>query len=101
MRKNFSFNNTGNSYSYSKLNPVLNLKTKDIPKKFTRRQIEFGTPRPVKEYKRFLSSSSDSWRGANIVSIFRLLLFGWQIQQFDSPYYVLLIIYYVIIYQVL
>ena len=55
MRKNFSFNNTGNSYSYTKLDPIFNLKSKDIPKKFTRRQIEFGTPRPVKEYKRFLS----------------------------------------------
>ena len=55
MRKNLSFNNTGSSYNYRRLNPILNLKSKDIPKKFTKRQIEFGTPRPVKDYKRFLS----------------------------------------------
>ena len=50
MKKNFSFNIKEVPNIYHKINPKLN----EFPK-FSRRQIEFGSPRPVREYRRFIS----------------------------------------------
>ena len=54
MKKNFSFNNKGSYSNYRKILPNLNIKIKSLPK-LHKRQIEFGTPKPVREYQRFLS----------------------------------------------
>lgn len=55
MKKNFSFNSPANSNIYQKINPNLILQLKESSTKLSKRQIEFGTPRPVREYKRFIS----------------------------------------------
>ena len=54
MKKNFSFNTPSDIQIYQKLNPISNLRLGGFPK-FAKRQIEFATPRPVREYKRFIS----------------------------------------------
>ena len=50
MKKSFSFNNQIISPRYHKINSNFSLS-----KKLSKRQIDFGSPRPVREYKRFLS----------------------------------------------
>ena len=52
MKKNFSFNSPRININYYKIKPNIDLQ---LTKKFAKRQIEFGTPRPVREYKRFIS----------------------------------------------
>lgn len=54
MKKNFSFNSPSITPKYRKLNPDIDMQLKGLSKKLSKRQIDFGTPRPVREYKRFI-----------------------------------------------
>ena len=55
MKKNFSFNNPGELQIYRKIDSKIGLKLTNFSPKFAKRQLEFCTPRPVREYKRFIS----------------------------------------------
>lgn len=53
MKKGFSFRKNNNNINSRKAKPISPIKIKN--NKYTIRQIEFSLPRPVKEYKRFMT----------------------------------------------
>ena len=55
MKKNFSFNSPGELPIYRKIDPKIGPTLTNFSPKFSKRQLEFCTPRPVREYKRFIS----------------------------------------------